>query len=62
MFLNLDPKDFICETCIQSKSQRVTYYSSQTKCMNPFDLIHTDIWGPSSVISKSGCKWYGCIC
>ena len=58
LFLHLDPKDFVCETCIQSKSHRTTYYSSQNKCKNPFDLIHTDVWGPSSIISKSGCRWY----
>jgi transposase InsO family protein len=58
MLLNLDPKNFSCETYIKSKSHRVTYHNSQNKCVIPFDIIHTDIWGPSPVISKSGCRWY----
>jgi hypothetical protein len=56
--LHIDPKFFICETCIKSKSHRTTYYSSLNKCENPFDLIYTDVWGPSPLISKSDCRWY----
>jgi transposase InsO family protein len=58
MFINLNPKDFSCETCVKSKSHRVTYYSRQNKCVIPCDLIHTDVWGPSPITSKSGCRWY----
>jgi hypothetical protein len=49
---------FFCETCVKAKSHRTSYYDSKYKCLVPFDLIHTDVWGPSPIMSKSGCKWY----
>ena len=58
LFLGLENENFICETCIKAKSHRTTYHSSTNKCLYPFDLVHTDVWGPSPVISKSGCKWF----
>jgi GAG-pre-integrase domain/gag-polypeptide of LTR copia-type len=58
LFLNLNDENFICETCIMAKSHRTSFGNSLSKCANPFELIHTDLWGPSPVNSKSGGKWY----
>ena len=58
LFLGLNNENFICETCIKAKSHRTSFGNSFNKCVEPFELIHTDVWGPSPVISKSGGKWY----
>jgi GAG-pre-integrase domain/Integrase core domain len=58
LFLSLENEDFTCETCIKAKSHRTSYHSSNSKSINPFDLIHTDVWGPAPVISKSGYRWF----
>ena len=31
---------------------------SSNKALAPFDLIHTDVWGPSPIYSKAGYRWY----
>jgi transposase InsO family protein len=48
----------VCETCIKAKHHRSTYLPSDNKKPAPFDLIHTDVCGPSPIISKSGYRWY----
>jgi GAG-pre-integrase domain/Integrase core domain len=58
LFLGLNNEEFICETCIKVKSHRATYHASLNKSVIPFDLVHTDVWGPSPIISKSGCRWF----
>jgi transposase InsO family protein len=57
-FNNLDASSLVCETCIKAKSHRVPYQSSQNKCLEPFDLVHADVWGPSPVASINGYKWF----
>jgi GAG-pre-integrase domain len=58
LFLGLDNKDFSCKTCVEAKSHRTSYFDSMNKSIASFDLIHTDVWGPSPVMSKSMCRWY----
>jgi GAG-pre-integrase domain len=58
LFNGINDKDFSCHTCIEAKSHRTSYHDSMTKTRNPFDLVHTDVWGPSPVISKNGNRWY----
>jgi Reverse transcriptase (RNA-dependent DNA polymerase)/Integrase core domain len=58
LFFGLNEENFICETYIKAKSHRTSFGNSLNKCVEPFELIHTDVWGPSPVISKSGGKWY----
>jgi hypothetical protein len=58
LFLGLNNEVFNCETCIKAKSHRTIYPGSMSKSLFPFDLIHTDVWGPSPITSKSGCRWF----
>lgn len=58
LFSSLQPSSFKCETCIAAKSHRVPYLVSHTKREKPFFLIHSDVWGPSNVITPYGNKWF----
>uniref|UniRef100_A0A2N9I8R7 Integrase catalytic domain-containing protein n=1 Tax=Fagus sylvatica TaxID=28930 RepID=A0A2N9I8R7_FAGSY len=41
-----------------AKSHRVSYPVSMNKSAIPFALIHSDVWGPSSVTTSSGHRWF----
>jgi hypothetical protein len=56
--LGLENKKFECETCVRAKSHCVTYPINLKKNFVPFNLVHTDVWSLSLVISKSGSKWF----
>jgi GAG-pre-integrase domain len=48
-FLKLDCKQ--CEVCNLAKHTRLPFVSSNTKSMKPFELIHSDAWGPAPLDS-----------
>lgn len=41
-----------------SKQRRLTFPKGITKVEKPFDLIHTDLWGPYKVKSYSGAHYF----
>lgn len=43
------PTDHICDVCYQSKLKRLPFPNSNSCSCKSFDLIHTDIWGPTAV-------------
>lgn len=51
LFSGLSDLDFKCDTCILAKSHRATYPLSLNQSRIPFELIHSDVWGPSPAIS-----------
>jgi hypothetical protein len=54
LFLHNHVSKFQCETCELAKHHRVSFSPSITKSDAPFVLVHTDVWGPSQVVSLSG--------
>lgn len=58
LFVGFNNEEFICETCVKAKSHRNNYPDSLNKSSSVFDIVHTDVWGPSPLMSKSGCRWY----
>ena len=58
LFQNKDPSMFQCEVCALAKHQRVPFPPRPYKLSAPFSLIHSDIWGPSRVLSVSGKRWF----
>ena len=48
-----------CESCHFAKHHRVSLSPRINKrASSAFDLVHSDIWGPSSTVSKKGYKYF----
>ncbi|RVW82043.1 Retrovirus-related Pol polyprotein from transposon TNT 1-94 [Vitis vinifera] len=58
LFQGLDISEFHCETCELAKHTRVSFPISNKRSSHPFHLIHSDIWGPSTIPNVSGARWF----
>ncbi|CAN6709377.1 unnamed protein product [Malus baccata var. baccata] len=58
LFHEIKESDLHCEVCILAKSHRVSFPLSMNKRLFPFELVHSDVWGPSPVSTLSGIKWF----
>jgi hypothetical protein len=47
-----------CKGCRLDKRIQLPYSASQTVYTRPFDLIHSDVRGPSPLILKGGHHYY----
>lgn len=47
-----------CCGCKLGKFSALPFNKSVTYFIAPFDIIHSDVWCPSPVTSKSGAKYY----
>ncbi|RDX99335.1 hypothetical protein CR513_17622, partial [Mucuna pruriens] len=57
LFTKESVESFKCDICQFSKHHRATFSLSNNKSLEPFDLIHSDVWGPASN-SISEAKWF----
>lgn len=48
----------LCDACVVGKIHSIKFSSVDIKTTTPFQLIHTDVWGPSSTFSIDGFKYY----
>ena len=54
-----DPSSSLkCNVCILAKSHRTSYPLSLNKSTKPFELIHSDVWGPAPITTQSGIRWF----
>ncbi|XP_062100793.1 uncharacterized protein LOC133806717 [Humulus lupulus] len=44
--------------CKLAKFSALPFYKSVSVSLAPFDLIHSDVWGPSPVLTKGGSRYY----
>ncbi|KAJ1692595.1 hypothetical protein LUZ63_009293 [Rhynchospora breviuscula] len=47
-----------CSECFMAKSHKLPFVSSSSTSIAPLDLVHSDLWGPSPVVSKDGYRYY----
>jgi hypothetical protein len=47
-----------CDVCELAKSHRASFDSSLNKSYVPFQIIHSDVWGPSTPSSLGGSRWF----
>ncbi|RVW51035.1 Retrovirus-related Pol polyprotein from transposon TNT 1-94 [Vitis vinifera] len=49
----------MCESCILGKQKKVSFFKTgKTPKAEKLELVHTDLWGPSSVASLGGSRYY----
>lgn len=48
----------LCEVCPLSKQKHNPYYPSSSSTNACFDLIHCDVWGPFTLVSVDGHKYF----
>ena len=56
LFKNDD--SFQCEICQLAKHTRVPFPPQPYHASTPFALIHSDIWGPSRIVTLTRKKWF----
>ena len=47
-----------CDACSKSKSHRLPYAQSIHRTFKPLEIIHSDLWGPSPIVSHLGHRYY----
>ena len=55
---SVSTKNFDCVSCQLGKQPVLPFNTSESISTNIFDLIHSDIWGPSSVSSIGGSRYF----
>ena len=50
--------DFKCDICELAKKHCFSYLPSLNKSVEPFAVIHSDIWGPAKVSSFSNERYF----
>ncbi|PRQ49208.1 putative RNA-directed DNA polymerase [Rosa chinensis] len=48
----------LCESCLSGKFTKLPFSLSSEKSSIPFEIIHSDLWGPSPSMSFEGFKYY----
>jgi hypothetical protein len=48
----------LCDSCCIAKSHKIPFALSSTTASNPLEVVHSDVWGPSPVISHTGFRYY----
>ncbi|PKU76601.1 Retrovirus-related Pol polyprotein from transposon TNT 1-94 [Dendrobium catenatum] len=59
-FPNICNKSFTanCNSCRMGKSHRLPFQKSINNSSFPFELVHSDVWGPSQITSNYGFRYY----
>jgi histone deacetylase 1/2 len=51
----------ICFDCQLAKNSQLSFKTSNHKSINPLDIVHIDVWGPTPILSTSGARYYVCF-
>ncbi|TQD95848.1 hypothetical protein C1H46_018590 [Malus baccata] len=53
-----DQDPSVCQPCLEGKFSKLPFSSSRDKSVHPFDIVHSDVWGPAPCVSLEGFKYY----
>ncbi|KAM1496471.1 hypothetical protein ACFXTO_031069 [Malus domestica] len=53
-----DTPSTLCQHCLEGKFSKLPFQSVQSKYVVPFEVIHSDLWGPAPCQSVDGFKYY----
>lgn len=42
----------------KAKQHRTVYLKSFTRSTTPFSIVHSDVWGPAPIVSRSGFLYF----
>ncbi|PKU60961.1 Retrovirus-related Pol polyprotein from transposon TNT 1-94 [Dendrobium catenatum] len=51
-------KKFSCNSCNVAKSHKLSFNKRTSVSYSPFELLHTDVWGPAPTNSITGFRYY----
>ena len=54
----MSAENFDCVSCQLGKQPTLPFNSSETISTDIFDLIHSDVWGPSPISSIGGSQYF----
>jgi hypothetical protein len=55
---SVDLKSFDCISCHLGKQTHFSFNKSESLSSAPFDLVHSDIWGPAPVPTEGGSRYF----
>ncbi|KAK9055823.1 hypothetical protein SSX86_026908 [Deinandra increscens subsp. villosa] len=55
---SLLPKPTICSPCQMAKAHKLPFNNNDKRALEPLDLVHCDLWGPSPVTSLHNYRYY----
>ena len=55
---SVSTKNFDCVSCQLGKQPTLPFNTSESISTDIFDLIHSDVWGPSSISSIGGSRYF----
>ena len=55
---SVSTKNFDCVSCQLGKQPTLPFNTSESMSIDTSDLIHSDVWGPSSVSSIGGSRYF----
>ena len=55
---SVSTENFDCVSCQLGKQTALPFNTSESISIDIFDLIHSDVWGPSSVSSIGGSRYF----
>jgi Integrase core domain/GAG-pre-integrase domain len=47
-----------CGICKMAKQAKLPFSLSTSKTLSPFELVHSDVWGPAPLMSYNGFKYF----
>lgn len=55
---NVKTKTLHCLPCQLGKQHALPFYPNEMKSVAPFDLIHSDVWGPAPIPTMGGARYF----